>query len=354
MYTIVVIDDEYIVVEGIKSMIARLELPYRVVDCAYDGINGLDVIIKNNPDLVITDIRIPGMDGLSLIESALEYCPNTFFVLISGYTNFAYAKKALFLGVKDYIDKPISLEKLKNLLIRIEDNFLSNKIEDIENSKKQKGYIKLEDALKSGMNAIIDRDTEKLQKASFRAWNVLENMYTDINDLQRESYKFLCVFSDILSEQQKDFHREDSMSFNNLSTISDSQKLKEYFNQVISEIGQYIESDNTGATHKMILQVLNYVKENYNKDIGLNELADMVKMHPAYLSSLFKEEVGMSYIKYLTDLRIQQAKKLLKEGYKSNEVSAIVGYNNYRHFGNIFKKCVGKTPNEYKGITKLE
>lgn len=354
MYKLVVIDDEYIVVEGIKSMIARLGLPYEVVDCAYDGINGLDVIIKNNPDLVITDIRIPGMDGLSLIESAQDYCPNTFFVIISGYTDFTYAKKALVLGAKDYIDKPISMDKLKDLLTRIENDFLKTKIKNIEQSKKQQGYIKLEDALKSGMSAITGGDTEKFNKSSIKAWNALENMYTDINDLHRESYKLLCIFCDILSEQQKDFHREDFISYNDMTNLIEISKLKEYFNQVTSEIAQHIEADNTGATHKIILQILNYVKENYNKDIGLNELADMVKMNPAYLSSLFKEEVGMSYIKYLTDLRIQHAKRLLNEGHRVNEVSSMVGYNNYRHFGSIFKKNVGKTPNEYKGVTKTD
>ena len=74
MYRLVVIDDEYIVVEGIKAMIARKKLNYEVVGWAYDGIHGLEVVQKEKPDLVITDIRIPGLDGLSLIEEARESC----------------------------------------------------------------------------------------------------------------------------------------------------------------------------------------------------------------------------------------------------------------------------------------
>ena len=68
----------------------------------------------------------------------------------------------------------------------------------------------------------------------------------------------------------------------------------------------------------------------------------------AYLSVLFKNEVGTSYVKYLTNMRITQAKKLLKDGHKVNEVSEMVGYSNYRYFSDIFKKHVGLTPNEYK------
>ena len=99
MYRLVVIDDEYLVVEGIKAMIARQKLQYEVVGWAYDGICGLEVVEREKPDLVITDIRIPGLDGLSLIESARESCPETIFVVISGYTEFEYARRALSMGV---------------------------------------------------------------------------------------------------------------------------------------------------------------------------------------------------------------------------------------------------------------
>lgn len=84
--------------------------------------------------------------------------------------------------------------------------------------------------------------------------------------------------------------------------------------------------------------------EKYNEDIGLNELADRVKMNTAYLSVLFKSEVGMSYVKFLTKLRMDKAKGLLKKGYKVYEVSEMVGYNNYRYFTDIFKKYTGETP----------
>lgn len=113
MYRLVVIDDEYIVVQGIKALISRLKLDYEVVGAAYDGIQGLEVIRSEKPDVVITDIRIPGLDGLSVIEAAKEECPDTYFIVISGYSEFVYAQRALTLGVKDYIDKPVTADKLK-------------------------------------------------------------------------------------------------------------------------------------------------------------------------------------------------------------------------------------------------
>ncbi|HJB28894.1 MAG TPA: response regulator, partial [Candidatus Blautia faecavium] len=116
MRKVVIVDDEYIVVKGIQAMIAREKMDFQVVGHALNGIDGLSLILEQKPDLVISDIRMPGMDGLSLIEAAREECPDTVFVVISGYQEFEYARKALSLGVKGYIDKPITISKVRDTL----------------------------------------------------------------------------------------------------------------------------------------------------------------------------------------------------------------------------------------------
>ena len=100
---------------------------------------------------------------------------------------------------------------------------------------------------------------------------------------------------------------------------------------------------------KIILRLDRMMVERH---MSLNELAERVEMSPAYLSALFKEEVGMSYIKYLTEMRMRRAKQLLAQGFRVNEVSDMVGYNNYRYFCDIFKKHVGVTPSEYRGSVR--
>lgn len=100
MYRLVVIDDEYIVVQGIKALLSRLKLDYEVVGAAYDGIQGLEVIRNEKPDVVITDIRIPGLDGLSVIEAAKDECPDTNFIVISGYSEFCVCAESIDPGCK--------------------------------------------------------------------------------------------------------------------------------------------------------------------------------------------------------------------------------------------------------------
>lgn len=92
-----------------------------------------------------------------------------------------------------------------------------------------------------------------------------------------------------------------------------------------------------------------YIKEHYNHDISLDEVSKEVDISPYYFSKLFKEEKGVNFIDYLTGLRIEQAKKMMKDNRISvKEIGIEVGYQDPNYFSRIFKKNVGITPTEYK------
>lgn len=347
MYRLVVIDDEHIVVDAVKIMINRLSLNYEVVGYAYDGIHGLEVVRQEKPDIVLTDIRMPGLDGLSLIEEAKEFCPDTIFVVISGYTEFEYARRALSMGVKDYIDKPISMEKLKTVLTKIEKYFLSRD-ENAAHAQDQVIQEKLGQLFEESVSAMADGDAGGFQRCMEQGLENISAIYENVEDFRREVYKWLCVQSDILTERQPQIARDGLISYQEIEKKTAKEEIQEYARKMIRDIARHIEADKIGSSHATILELLTYIEEYYDQNISLNELADQVGMSTAYLSVLFKSEVGTSFVKYLTNLRIKHAKKLLKEGYKVSEVSEMVGYNNYRYFCDIFKRCVGKTPNEYK------
>ena len=95
MKKIVIIDDEQLIINGIQAMISRIDDDFKVVDTASDGLTGYDIILNKKPDIVICDIRMPGMDGLSLIESIRPLLPYCIFIIISGFQEYEYAKKAL-------------------------------------------------------------------------------------------------------------------------------------------------------------------------------------------------------------------------------------------------------------------
>lgn len=340
MRKMVIIDDEYIVVEGLKAMIAREKLDYEIVGFAYDGITALEVIRETKPDIVITDIRIPGLDGLSLIEETKEFLTNTAFIVISGYNEFEYARRAISLGVKEYIDKPITAQKVTEVLAKIEKEFERNEQTVLETLN-----IHIELIIKS----IVQEKAETVKEEADQILREIRKQDYKIEEYKSECFKFLCVATGVFLELKKQYERENLASYKEIEELETYEEIDEYVKDVIDKIADKIGASKSGSSHRTILQLLEYINENYNKDIGLIELADMVTMNPAYLSILFKDEVGMTYIKYLTQTRLNHAKELLLEGYKVTEVSEMVGYNNYHYFCNIFKKNIGKKPNEYRG-----
>lgn len=109
---IIVLDDEKRVCDLVCALVLQDELNLELAGTANDGAKGLQLIKEVNPDIVITDIRMPSMDGLELIEKAKDFNPNLQFIIISGYRQFDYAKKAIKFGVSDYLLKPLNQNEL--------------------------------------------------------------------------------------------------------------------------------------------------------------------------------------------------------------------------------------------------
>lgn len=94
-----------------------------------------------------------------------------------------------------------------------------------------------------------------------------------------------------------------------------------------------------------------FIDQNYMQDIGLNDVAEAVHLNPNYFSTLFKDETKTTFKAYLTQKRIEVAKKLLRnDQYRMNEIANLVGYNDVKQFSHMFKKALGITPSEYRKI----
>lgn len=115
MFTVVVIDDNYPVRKGLSHKINGLSDEFSVIGDAADSVEGLSLILQKRPQIIVTDIRLPGSTGLSMIKEIYgTYRPQV--IVISGYTEFEYAREALSLGVIAYLVKPIVEDELKEAL----------------------------------------------------------------------------------------------------------------------------------------------------------------------------------------------------------------------------------------------
>ena len=119
MLRVVIADDEPKVNLLLQKIVNWEALGFEIVGTAQDGIRALELIKKENPDLVMTDIRMPGCDGMELIRQAKEANPDVMFIVVSGYRQFEYARTALKYGVEDYLLKPVKADELTRLLKNI-------------------------------------------------------------------------------------------------------------------------------------------------------------------------------------------------------------------------------------------
>lgn len=119
MKSVIIADDEYMIIKGLERMIDWQELGLVLVGTAEHGKDALKLVQENKVDIIISDINMPGMDGLTFVEEAKEIQPNVEFLFISGYQRFEYIKQSLSLGATDYLLKPINKEELATSLRKV-------------------------------------------------------------------------------------------------------------------------------------------------------------------------------------------------------------------------------------------
>ena len=112
MLRLMIVDDEQIIREALSSMIDYTSLGYKVIATAKNGMEAYDRIRDDYPDVVITDIKMPILNGLELIERASHIDSRITFILLSGYGEFEYAKQAMKYGVRYYLLKPTDKQEL--------------------------------------------------------------------------------------------------------------------------------------------------------------------------------------------------------------------------------------------------
>ena len=166
MLTAILADDEEIVRSSMEKWIPWKELGIKLAGIASDGAEALDLIKRLRPDIVITDIRMPRLDGLELIKQVHDKLKDTEFIILSGFSEFEYAQKAMGYGVKHYLLKPARKEDLKEHLLSVKAEitakYQSKYSISTESKEKYDFYLQrgmmmevLSDA--SSTEAIIDR-----------------------------------------------------------------------------------------------------------------------------------------------------------------------------------------------------
>lgn len=164
MYKVVIIDDEPIIVEGITRIVPWESYGCTVVATAYDGLEGMEIIRKYKPNIIFSDIAMPGQDGLTMIAGLKSEFPELMISILTGYRDFDYAQSAIRLGVTRFLLKPSNIEEIEEAIQFMVKSLKERNIlpetddqEDSTSSNKASSFI-----VKNALNYIESNYKEKL------------------------------------------------------------------------------------------------------------------------------------------------------------------------------------------------
>jgi YesN/AraC family two-component response regulator len=149
--------------------------------------------------------------------------------------------------------------------------------------------------------------------------------------------------------ENKPFAQSDYNAIRALLKKESYEDVKNFISSYLREIISGINSVKEKPLGFAIENVIKYINEHYNENLTLQKLSEVVYMHPTYLSKLFKEKTGETFLEYLTKVRVDKAKKLLQNlSLRIYDVCEMVGYDSPKHFCKVFKEIEGSTPKDYR------
>jgi len=373
MFKVFIVDDEPSVIEGLKIMIPWDELGFELCGVASNGLEALKQIEDLRPHLVITDIRMPGFDGLKLICEVHKKELDTEFVILSGYADFSYAQQAIKMKVLNYILKPLEQEEILLVLREVKkkidaklfkvyglshaeiDKFISNRnapdnnvMNPTSTTSKAESVNKLiedkyDEKLITAVRLMSREDSLKLINDMFTYFKEKNVSFSDASILVNS-----CIYS-ILQTAHARKIKIDTILPSGVIDQPDLVSLKKYITDIISQLIDLMLEERRKNSKSYLYEVKNYLDQNYEKDISVSFLADMVFLEAGYLGDAFSKQFGLSISEYQHRLRIAKAIKLIETtDMKLSDISACTGYNNYNNFFAHFVRITNKKPTEYQ------
>jgi AraC-like DNA-binding protein/CheY-like chemotaxis protein len=391
MHSLLIADDEQLEREVLRLFVedSHLEIS-RVLESA-SGTEAVKTCLLEKPDIVLMDINMPGMSGLEVLERIRVADKRCKVIISSAYGYFEYAKKAMQLGVLDFLVKPVKQEVLVAALNKAVD-ILDAEAEAADRLSRMAGMVESMGARVAADLAggtVAEEDLYYLDSLGLRpdsagaTFHVRPAATWDARsgaEAAREARKLLsllglpplCAVKDgglllvVFADPAGDLGAK-SLRFLR-SGLSDIQPgcrigcgpafdhidaIRSSYAAARGEAGEPDAQPEAAPADRdipsLIEKVQAYIEENYARKIGLDDIAEAVGSSKYHVCRVFKQGTGTTIVDYLVARRIGKAKELLKDGSHSiKQISALVGYSDPNYFTWTFKKREGISPVGYR------
>ncbi|KAF4324561.1 hypothetical protein G195_002022 [Phytophthora kernoviae 00238/432] len=321
MFRILITDDEPMIRMGLAKMIKQAGLFDCEIRQAAHGEEALQVVEDFRPHILFTDIRMPTMDGIELCRRLSEQGSTMRIIVVSGYSDFEYARACMDYGVKRYLLKPVGRQELHELLLKL----LAS-----EEDKPTVSLVPVRELNDWAM---------RLEEA---IWELRQSDVTELLAAWSGRYPAYAL----MPEQTAELFQEllelivARMNARGNGTMSTSCEINE---------------KRSGKRKHPVEEAKAYLEKHLRREVSLDEIAAKLGLNPSYFSQLFKQTTGQTFIQYRIRSKMELAKRMLEQpGNRITDISYEVGYADHPHFTKTFKKITGLTPSEYRSKLGIE
>lgn len=340
MIDVIIVDDDVNVRRGLQKLVDWESLDARLVMACKSGQEVVDYLKEHRVDFIISDVKMPDIDGLELSKYVHKHFPGTALVLLSAYNEFDLVQEALQYDVQKYILKPINKEKLRTL---------SDMVREVSEEKKQKKKL---DGLmyNSNFRSVVKkafRENDKIVLSN--ALSVSKQVGKTSTRLLKEYYTFLFnIIAEVVREIDEEHFFEESL-LSELDGCTSEEEFATFLLRVYDRIINVKNAEEPRKEKVSVEEIKHYIDRHYCEcGFSTSDIVNRFNFSVSYLSGLFKRKEGTTIVDYITDKRIQRASQLIREtNFSVTYISALVGYDNIQYFSKVFKSATNMSPTEY-------
>ncbi|RXZ79685.1 response regulator [Paenibacillaceae bacterium] len=345
MYKVLLVDDEMYVRQGMRTLIDWQASGFEIGGEAENGAEALEWISLHQPDLVITDIRMPLLNGLDLVRKAAETeASRSSFIILSGYEDFKYAQEAVRSGVHDYILKPVDEDELTSSLLRLAGQL-----------RQAPAPAANQPSLAPFVAVVLERmeedDALAIRHAIGLFISALEADCASLEQVEKAIAQFIARATMAMQEMGI---RVEGMT--ELALLLGWQARTQGWDALSERLAAFVlagaarlKQARREKAHGRIHSIKRFIEEHYREDISLKSIAAHFYLNPVYMGQLFRKTYGIYFNEFLLGLRIREAKRLLRQtNMLVYEVASETGFNSPDYFVTQFEKLESKTPTEYR------
>ncbi|PAE17902.1 hypothetical protein CHH91_02185 [Virgibacillus sp. 7505] len=347
---------------------------------ASDGEEALELIESEQPEIIFTDIKMPRMNGIELMEQlhAADYRGKC--ILVTGYDDYQFMRKAIQFNSYDYLLKPIDPDAFTKVLENVTQAIVAEK-QSLENEAEVLGDAR---------RLLLEQQVSALCIGELKDFSILQNVLPQEEkiDLTLLSFYHMHQPDQVMGALTSELHRyaigdvfrfqiEDNLyvvlsaadqwlQIENWlrqhldipvrlvqKTLRSLAEISSVFEQLTVELAEHryrtirrleeLESEQRGQ------DIVAYVQSYYMEDVSLERLSKLFFLSKEHISRKFKQETGMTLSRYVTDCRMKQAKQWLETTDKTMyDIARLLGYQDEVYFSKLFKKETGLTPTAYR------